>query len=141
MSIITEVKIAPSLLAADFGHLAEAAQDVMLVAPGQGHTFDASNVARVWRIDFGGATAADDIRLHADGSATYVGQPATWQLLSPDMLHIDRPRTFGTLRAQWVPLSRSGDMLWVLRRLTFTSAPETSGTWTVLGYRDMGPGG
>lgn len=28
MSIVTEVKIAPSLLAADFGHLAQAAQDV-----------------------------------------------------------------------------------------------------------------
>jgi hypothetical protein len=106
----------------------------------------ADTVSRSWRLDGTQTTTALPIALRADGSGSYIGESATWQVLADGRLRIIRPRAEGRqTRADWIPLSRGSDgAVWVLRALFqepagTTRADNSTPVWLILRYLDTGP--
>jgi hypothetical protein len=119
-----------------------------LLPPGDGFAFDATTATRIWLWDAPGITPQDTITLRPDGSSTYLGQPASWEVESEGRLRIVRSSSSSLQRRySWLPLRRATDgSVWVMRVLVQFEDPANpvadnapGARWTMLRYKDLGP--
>lgn len=120
-----------------------------IAPPAAASGFDAASASRNWVFDIGAGYTTTPISLRPDGTGTYLGNAATWQVLADGSLQILRQtNTVGRqTRYDWILLSKGSDgSILVLRRLVTLPRPNFPGTeesaipWQVLRYRDAGPG-
>ncbi len=131
------------------------ATPVVLVPQAAAVPFDLALASRSWLFDVGSGTTTQSIVLRADGTGTYLGTPATWQVLADGRVQIVRNRRQFDLggvtqtrhtRYDWILLNRGADgSIWVLRRVVQEDpaapvADDAPGPfWFVQRYRDTGP--